>query len=131
MHPADGHKVLLASSNPELLQAASVRAGVGCIELLDEPDLAKQLIESLRSLGLHRILLEGGPQIIRSFAIAGLIDGVHLTVTGSESEISVEDARAFVSEISYLPEPGSSLQVNFDGTNNYLVWQSSGVAARN
>jgi riboflavin biosynthesis pyrimidine reductase len=127
--PSDGQCVLLASSNPELLAAASGKAGVDCITLSDGLPLARQLVESLRSLGLQKILLEGGPQLILAFAAQ--IDEVHLTVTGSDSEMSLEAARGLVSGISYLPKTNNSLTINFDGVNNYLVWLPSGVAAQN
>lgn len=131
LKPSDGQCVLLASSNPELLAAASGKAGVECIEIDDRMPLAKQLVESLRSRGLHRILLEGGPQLILAFNRDAQIDEVHLTVTGSDSEMSLEEARVLVSGITYLPKPNDSLTINFDGVNNYLVWLPSGVAAQN
>jgi riboflavin biosynthesis pyrimidine reductase len=90
-----------------------------------------QLVESLRFRGLHRILLEGGPQLIRAFNLDALINEVHLTVTGSDSEMSLDEARGLVSGIAYLPKPNNSLTINFDGVNNYLVWLPSGVAAQN
>lgn len=131
LEPSDGQFVLLASSNPELLEAAVGQAGVECIELHYGLPLAKQMVESLRARGLHRILLEGGPQLILAFNLDALIDEVHLTVTGSDSEMSLEEARGLVSGISYLPKPNNSLTINFDGVNNYLVWLPSGVAAYN
>ncbi len=129
LKPAEGHKVLLASSNPSLLAAASKQTVVECITLIDGLPLAKQLVESLRSRGFKRILLEGGPQLIQAFSSDGLINEVHLTVTGSRSKMTLEEAHAFVGGISYLPRSSDSLTLNFDGLNNYLVWLPSGVAA--
>lgn len=129
MHPADGHDVLLASSNPELLVAASEKTGIECIEIKEGLPLAQQLVQSLGALGLKRVLLEGGPELIRAFVFDQLIDEVHLTVTRSSTELSPEEARSIVSSISYLPNANDTLAVSFDGVNNYLVWFPSGVAA--
>jgi riboflavin biosynthesis pyrimidine reductase len=129
LKPSEGHKVLLASSNPSLLEAASKQAVVECITLIDGLPLAKQLVESLRSRGFKRILLEGGPQLIQAFSSDELINELHLTVTGSRSKMTIEEAHAFVGGISYLPRSNDSLTLNFDGLNNYLVWLPSGVAA--
>jgi riboflavin biosynthesis pyrimidine reductase len=129
MHPADGHDVLLASSNRELLVAASEKTGIECIELKEGLPLAQQLVQSLGALGLTRVLLEGGPELIRAFVFDQLIDEVHLTVTLTSTELSPEEARSIVSSISYLPNANDTLAVSFDGENNYLVWFPSGVAA--
>lgn len=127
--PSSGHTVFLASSNPALLDGATDRTGVESIRLSDRLPLAKQLVDSLGALGLKRVLLEGGPELIRAFTVDLLIDAIHLTVTGSTSELSNEEARSIVSKVSYLPNVNDSLAVSFDGVNNYLVWCPSGVAA--
>lgn len=129
LKPAEGHKVLLASSEPSLLEAASMQTVVECITLIDGLPLAKQLVESLRSRGFKRILLEGGPKLIQAFSSDELINEVHLTVTGSRSKMTLEEAHGFVRGSSYLPRTNDSLTLNFDGLNNYLVWVPSGVAA--
>ncbi|MEY4018807.1 MAG: hypothetical protein RLZZ590_107 [Actinomycetota bacterium] len=127
--PSDGHEVLLASSNQELLAAAGNEAVVECIKLQDGAPLAKQLVESLRSRGLSKILLEAGPQLIKTFTDEELLDEVHLTVTGSETQISFGQAKDLIDRLYYLPKSNNSLAINFDGVNSYLVWLPSGVAA--
>lgn len=61
--------------------AAAARARYGAAGVVDAADLSPAaVLDALADRGLHRVLCEGGPSVFGSFAAAGLVDELCLSV---------------------------------------------------